>query len=277
MKNLKIAMILVAAVAFFCSCGDPEAPTVSLLDSGSMNTATFDLATADEYVVALGGAVSDAKGISKIDVTRTMFDANDSVVGDVVTYTFDEPYDGLTDYSFAIAETLAKTDVEGVATVVYKAVVENKKAAQAEASYTITVVAPTYTDGTFEWKRLGSAAATGLSEFGLSWTQSGKTVTAKIVPIENSKLYILTAEDYAITNITDLNAKLTSEATEYRGVNAEAPTNKTYNDVIATVYNGKTYLINVTASVGTVETQGNQIIITGTYKAFDNATPVAAK
>lgn len=272
MKNLKIAMILVAAVAFFCSCGDPEAPTVSLLDSGSMNTATFDLATADEYVVALGGAVSDAKGISKIDVTRTMFDANDSVVGDVVTYTFDEPYDGLTDYSFAIAETLAKTDVEGVATVVYKAVVENKKAAQAEASYTITVVAPTYTEATFEWVRQGGTG-TGLDAYGLQWTSNLKVIQAVIKPLDGAKLYILGESDYAATSLSAIT--FPAEATQYKNVSCEA--NGTYNDVIATVYNGKTYVINVTKGTVVSETAGTKVTITGNVKTFEGTPAVAAK
>ncbi|MBR6068275.1 MAG: hypothetical protein IKP45_10805 [Bacteroidales bacterium] len=274
MKNFKIVMILVAAVAMFCSCGDPEAPTATFADANGLTEMTFDLANASVDVNATLTA-NDAKGLKSIKITRTMYDANNEVLGT----PFDEydipDYEGLTEYSAKFEETLAKADVKDAAKVVYEAVVINKKDVQKEATYTVNVVAPSFTEGTFEWKRLGGAAATGLADFGLSWTASGKTVTAKIVPTNGAKLYILEAADYAITNITDLNAKLTSEANEYRGVNAEAPTNKTYNDVIATVYNGKTYLINVTASVGTVETQGNQIVVTGTYKAFENA--VAAK
>ena len=275
MKNFKIVMILVAAVAMFCSCGNPEAPTVALTDANSLTETTFDLAN-PELPVILGFATSDEKGLKDIKITRTTFDAKGEVLGEPVPFPVAAAdYEGMTDFNREVVDTLLKAEVENAAKVVYEAVVINKKDGQANATYTVNIKEASFTTGTFEWKRLGGAAATGLADFGLSWTASGKTVTAKIVPTNGAKLYILEAADYAITNITDLNAKLTSEVNEYRGVNAEAPTDKTYNDVIATVYNGKTYLINVTASKGTVETQGNQIVVTGTYKAFQNA--VAAK
>ncbi|MBO7571507.1 MAG: hypothetical protein J6T48_05060 [Bacteroidales bacterium] len=270
MKNLKIAMILVAAVAFFCSCGDPEAPTVTLTGEPSV----FELAKANEINVDMNVKVDAPKGIDALKGNVYYLNASDSVM-DASTFALEGFTAGEKTYEGTIKTTLKKEDVKDYAAVKFEVVATTKNDVEGSANFTVTIEAPKYTTGNFEWKRLGGAAATGLADFGLSWTSSGKTVTAKIVPTNGAKLYILAADDYAIETITDLNAKLTSEVNEYRGVNAEAPTNKTYNDVIATVYDGKTYLINVTKSVGTVETAGNQIIVTGTYKAFENA--VAAK
>ena len=52
--------------------------------------------------------------------------------------------------------------------------------------------------------------------------------------------------------------------------------NQTLNDVIATTYNGKTFVMNVTKS--TVKTENGVVIatITGNVKTFEG-TPVAAK
>ncbi len=135
-----------------------------------------------------------------------------------------------------------------------------------------------YTEGTFEWVREGGAAATGLDIFGLEYRNQTKVVYANIKPVEGARLYILNAADYAITDINTLNARLTSEteATVYRGVSVEA--SATYNDVLATVYNGRTYLIHVTNSTIEVsEYDGYRIItITGTYKMWESAGTASA-
>lgn len=275
MKNFKIVMILVAAVAMFCSCGDPEAPTVTFADANGLTEMTFDLANASVDVNATLTA-NDAKGLKSIKITRTMYDANNEVLGT----PFDEydipDYEGLTEYSAKFEETLAKADVKDAAKVVYEAVVINKKDAQVTVAYTVNVVAPsvTMTTSDLRWYRCGNTKE-GMAEVGLNWDSQTKDVLANIKPIEGAKLYILEAADYAIDNIDALNAKLTTEATVYRSISATTP--KTYNDVIATVYNGKTYLMNITKSTVTSETAGTAITVTGTMKTFAVATPVAAK
>ncbi|MBQ6275693.1 MAG: hypothetical protein IJK62_03170 [Bacteroidales bacterium] len=274
MKNFKIVMILVAAVAMFCSCGDPEAPTASILDANGMNEMTFDLANASVDVNATLTA-NDAKGLKSISLTRTSYDANNEVLGTPAEYDVKD-YEGKTEYTAELSETLAKADVEGAAKVVYEAVVTNKKDVQVTVAYTVNVVAPsvTMTTSDLRWYRCGNTKE-GMAEVGLNWDSQTKDVLANIKPIEGAKLYILEAADYAIDNIDALNAKLTTEATVYRSISATTP--KTYNDVIATVYNGKTYLMNITKSTVTSETAGTAITVTGTMKTFAVATPVAAK
>ena len=274
MKNFKIVMILVAAVAMFCSCGDPEAPTASILDANGMNEMTFDLANASVDVKATLTA-NDAKGLKSITLTRTSYDANNEVLGTPVEYDVKD-YEGKTEYTAELSETLAKADVKDAAKVVYEAVVINQKDAQVTVAYTVNVVAPsvTMTTSDLRWYRCGNTKE-GMAEVGLNWDSQTKDVLANIKPIEGAKLYILEAADYAIDNIDALNAKLTTEATVYRSISATTP--KTYNDVIATVYNGKTYLMNITKSTVTSETAGTAITVTGTMKTFAVATPVAAK
>lgn len=273
MKNLKIAMILVAAVALFCSCGDPVAPTASLLNGEGTNEANFDLAKAESMEIALTGTITADKGIKTLNVTKTILDAEENVLGDVVEYEFTEPYEGLTSYSFAIAETLAKAAVENAAKVEYSVVVVDNKDIATSAVYTVNVVAPVFSEATFEWYRLGNTKV-GLDEFGLNWASNAKAIEAVIKPVEGAKLYVLTAADYAATELSELT--LGTEATQYKSVSCEA--SKDYNDVIATVYNGKTYLMHITrGEVATVTGQGTKVTITGTYKTFTNAEEPAAK
>ena len=49
MKNFKIVMILVAAVAFFCSCGEK---TVTVTMTEQNNVVTYDLASANTLPLA---------------------------------------------------------------------------------------------------------------------------------------------------------------------------------------------------------------------------------
>ncbi len=271
MKNLKISMILVAAVAFFCSCGDPVPPTVTLLDANATSEATFDLATAQSMEIALTGTITAENGINTVAVTRTMLDANDSVMGAAATYELTEDPAGKTEHTFTLTETLAAADVEGAAKVIYEVVVNDKKEAQNNAVYTVNVLAPTFSEGSFEWVREGSTR-TVLDQFGLQWTSNAKVVQAVIKPLDGAKLYILGENDYAATNLSDIT--LGEEATQYKSVSCEA--DGTYNDVIATVYNGKTYLMNVTKGTVTTSDAGTKVTITGNYKEFTNAE-VAAK
>ncbi|MBQ2573269.1 MAG: hypothetical protein II575_03530, partial [Bacteroidales bacterium] len=252
------------------------APVVALTDSTSATETTFDLAN-PSLTVTLGLATSDEKGLKSIELTRTSYNANDEALGKPVEFPIPAAdYEGMTDYSGAVLDTLTKTDVEGATKVVYEVVVTNKKDAQAKATYTVNVVAPsvTMTTSDLRWYRCGNTKE-GMAEVGLNWDSQTKDVLANIKPIEGAKLYILEAADYAIDNIDALNAKLTTEATVYRSISATTP--KTYNDVIATVYNGKTYLMNITKSTVTSETAGTAITVTGTMKTFAVATPVAAK
>lgn len=279
MKNFKIVMILVAAVAMFCSCGDPEAPTASILDANGMNEMTFDLANASVDVKATLTA-NDAKGLKSITLTRTSYDANNEVLGTPSEYDVKD-YEGKTEYTAELSETLAKADVEGAAKVVYEAVVTNQKDAQVTVAYTVNVVAPSFTDGTFEWFRQGNTK-TGFDQFGLQFENATKSIMANIKPLTDAKLYILEPADYAITNINDLNAKLTTEATVYRNIITDNSGTVTYDDVIATVYNGKTHLLHITSATTvpyneTTNPGGAKVTITGTYKTFTNVEPVAAK
>ena len=130
----------------------------------------------------------------------------------------------------------------------------------------------TYTEGTFRWTRQGTQSS-GFDEFGLVSGNVNSDLYLNINAMEGARLYILSSSDYAITDINTLNIRLTSEtqATVYNGVNVGYASHS-YDDVIATVYNGKTYLIHVTNSVSQSETAGTLVTITGTYKMWGSGS-----
>jgi hypothetical protein len=125
--------------------------------------------------------------------------------------------------------------------------------------------------GTFQWEKVGGEMGTGLEEFGLFWQANNfsKSVNVNIKPIEDARLYILTPSDYAINDLYTLNTRLESvgESTLYNGVSADYCAD--YNDVIATVYNGRTYLINITRGTVSSDSIGMRFVITGTYKMWE--------
>lgn len=274
MKNFKIVMILVAAVAMFCSCGDPEAPTASILDANGMNEMTFDLANASVDVNATLTA-NDAKGLKSITLTRTSYDANNEVLGTPVEYEVKD-YEGKTEYTGNITETLAKADVEGAAKVVYEAVVTNQKDVQVTATYTVNVVAAAFTEANFSWTKEG-VNNPDLSAYGLKWTvNNAKAIYADIRPLDaNAKLYELAAADYNANSVADITFPEAIE--KYKKILADATGETTYDNVIASVYNGKTYVFHITKGTSSSSAAGTKLIIEGTVKTFEATPAVAAK
>lgn len=106
----------------------------------------------------------------------------------------------------------------------------------------------------FAWNRHGSNPGTGnLAELGLAWNSNQKDVYAVITPIEGAELYEIPAEKWNEVTTATEKADLFSEdgvalpIRDYRGVSVYY--SSTYDDVIATLYNGEYHLIHITESI----------------------------
>ena len=275
MKNLKIAMILVAAVAFFCSCGDPEAPTVTL--TGETNE--FKIAEANEFEVVMTVKVDAPKGINALKGNVYYLNASDSVMN---TSTFDlaDWTEGDKTYEGTIKTTLKKEDVKDYAAVKFEVVATTKNDVNGSDDFTVTIVAPSFTEANFEWVRHGNNNP-DLSAYGLKWSQNNvKATFAYIEPLNaNAKLYKLTAADYNATSV----AAITFPDAIERYKEIKADQSATYTDnVIASVYEGKTYVFNITKGTvvpydATTNPQGTKVTIEGTVKTFEATPAVSAK
>lgn len=135
MKNLKIAMILVAAVAFFCSCGEK---TVTVTMTEANETLTYDLSSAASLPIAITCTVKADAGIKAIDVTKTI--KNGEEVVKTVVFGFESTeYEGMAEYTFAIEDTLLKAELAKDYTVVFDVTASDKKDTQKSENWTITV------------------------------------------------------------------------------------------------------------------------------------------
>jgi hypothetical protein len=117
------------------------------------------------------------------------------------------------------------------------------------------------------WRRTGSAAGTGLADFGLAWTSNVKTVKAVIRKDGAEKFVQLDAADWEeIETLEELMEKVdeAEDMTDYRGVSAMAP--GSYNDVLATIHDGQYYLILVESATVQATDDGTVITISVKFK-----------
>ncbi len=139
MKNLKIAMILVAAVALFCSCGKEKTVDVTMTEKNE--TLTYDLSSAASLPISITCTVTADLGIKTIDVKREIMNG-DSVVK-TVNYEFEEEfvnsYVGEPSFKFEIPDTLLKADLAKDYTVVYTVNATDKKDNPGSKTWTITI------------------------------------------------------------------------------------------------------------------------------------------
>ena len=136
MKNFKIVMILVAAVAFFCSCGEK---TVTVTMTEQNNVVTYDLASANSLVVNFTCTVKAETGIKTIAITQTIMNGEETVATNPFNFTTTE-YEGMAEYSFPIEDTLFKSELAAGYKVLYTVVATDKKDIQGSYEYPINVV-----------------------------------------------------------------------------------------------------------------------------------------
>lgn len=135
MKNFKIAMILVAAVAFFCSCGEK---TVTVNVTEKNDVVTYDLSSAASLPIELTCTVNADAGIKTIELSRTIM--NGETVVKTEAYELENAdFEGKADFSFPWADTLLKADLAAGYTVEYKVAAADKKDNTDSKIYTINV------------------------------------------------------------------------------------------------------------------------------------------
>jgi hypothetical protein len=136
MKNFKIVMILVAAVAFFCSCGEK---TVTVNVTEKNDVVTYDLSSAASLPIELTCTVNADAGIKTIELSRTIM--NGETVVKTEAYELENAdFEGKADFSFPWADTLLKADLAAGYTVEYKVTAADKKDNQDSKIYPINVV-----------------------------------------------------------------------------------------------------------------------------------------
>jgi len=270
MKNFKIVMILVAAVAMFCSCGDPDAPTVTVTG----DVTEYDLAAA-EKAVTLTVSATAPKGIENVYGNVFGYYPNDTTPQFVGQLTIDDFTAG-DSYNGTIKYTMKKADVKDYEKVLFEVVAVTKKEVEAAGHFTVTIKAAV-AEANFSWTKEGGNNP-DLSAFGLDWTRNNsKTIYADIRPLNaNAKLYELTAADYNATSVADITFPAPIE--KYKKILADKTGVTEYDNVIASVYEGKTYVFHITKCTSSAGANSStKAVIEGTYKTFETTPAQTTK
>ena len=260
MKKLALALVCLVSVAFFASCTPETNPEPSIAIMTGENF-VYDGQTVDVGVTYSIGfrAASNAqtgKELAKFTLNSTLYEkdgtefysADTTFTASGTEFVFqnhDLKFENITRELVGRAVfTATIIDVDGKAKFVTLSVDINQPAQPLVA-----------TD--FTWTRIGSNPGTGLEELGLEWNSNAKEVFAVIKPVEGASLYGFDPEEWGKVTTDVEKAALFTEGvhsvmSEFRGVSAWS--NKDYDFVLGTVYNGEYNLIHITR--GEVDSNG---------------------
>jgi len=260
MKKLTLALMCVMSVLLIASCSkkqeEPKLPTVEFVNAGDgyvyQNTEVEPGQMVGFQVRAIANDPKDLLTSLEVKVTIA-FQDQDSTFDTIIAI------DKQTTYPFTVEPTpLMMPDG---ATLTVEAFAKTQKNQQNSAKVVVTVVSPILEVKDLSWVRDGSAAATGLEQFGLKWEKNYKGVCAKIVPLEGALLNKVL--EFTFDEVQTFEEKaaafLSGEGLEeFHEVSCDASGAIDY--LLVTWYNNEYYLIHLTQT--TVEPG----TAAGTYK-----------
>ncbi len=261
MKKLALALVCLISVAFFASCTPEGQPTISVLPGEEYVHDGDIINVNEEFNIGFTMSSSIESGQKLASFTLVIDDETfETVTLEGTEFTFER--------TLALNTVDTRDDIDNVVITGTVTDVLGKS-----ASVTITLILDETQElilEDFEWNRHGGAAATGnLAELGLAWNTNEKDVFAVITAVEGAELFEVPAEKWSQITTEPEKVALFSEGggalpiRAYKGVSAFA--SNTYDDVIATRYNGEYYLIHITE--GIVSTfKGTDVTIKGEWK-----------
>lgn len=262
MKKLALALVCLISVAFFASCTPEGQPTISVLPGEEYVHDGDIINVNEEFNIGFTMSSSIESGQKLASFTLVIDDETfETVKLDDTEFTFER--------TLALNTVDTRDDIDNVVITGTVTDVLGKS-----ASVTITLILDETQElilENFEWNRHGGDAATGnLAELGLAWNSNAKDeVFAVITAVEGAELYEVPAEKWAQVTTQPEKVALFGEGggalpiRAYKGVSAFS--SDTYDDVIATRYNGEYYLIHITE--GIVSTfKGTDVTIKGEWK-----------
>lgn len=269
MKKLALALVCFASVAFMASCVKPvdnPEPTLALKTGENYvyDGQTIDIDT--EYMLGFRAASNSQTlkelstfklGIRILELDGTEIDNADTLMNISGT---EFVYDHVLNFTLS-RELVGKAEITATVTDV------DGKLCTTTINLNVNQPAQPLEAKDFTWYRHGANTAEGnLADLGLQWAGNSKESFVILKPLTGATLYGFTSEDWGATTTDVEKAALFSDGLnvvmdEFRGVSAWS--DKDYDFVIGTVYNGEYHLIHITH--GDVESK-TDITITGQYK-----------
>lgn len=195
MKNFKIVMILVAAVAFFCSCTEK---TVDVTMTEANETLTYDLASAATLPLSFSSTINAAAGIKTIEVSKTVLNGEDVVSSKIYDGFESSDYEGMAEYTVKFEDTLAKADLVAGYTVEYKVAAVDKKDNSGDKIYSITITESATSLSAWNPTKVvlcsQSQSSYGITYEGIAATVENETIGVKCLGKNDHKAYNMYAE-----------------------------------------------------------------------------------
>ena len=278
MKKLALALMCLVSVAFFASCTKPvenPEPAIALMTGENF---VYDGQTIDlyaDYNIGFRAASNSQtmKELASFTLVGKIFDVDDTEI-----YTEDTTFTiSGTEYVYQEVLNFGTRDLVGKVTFVATVTDVDGKSNDLTINLNINKPAQPLFARPIEWIRkannlIGNTEAE-MAAVGLEWSVSYKDdIYATLRPVDGATLYVCEGDDFdEITTdvekdkyFNDL-AETAIAVDRYRNIKATA--SGTYNDMLAVVYDGETFLIHITyAKVDNLGSAGTQITITGEAK-----------
>lgn len=256
MKKLlfSFAVLAVATVGIFTSCDTTEndLPPVVTVGIDSINafvgdTISFTASLSSENTLASFQSMSSDASISFLEGSSETF----SAVGNA-----------------SVKVTLVVGSSAEVGSDITITCVVSDEAATSSAKVVISVLSsstPLSEAAAFEWKRVGGNDATGLEEFGLTW--SSNTATSAVIKKGADKFVVLDAAIWSsLASVEDLVYAIDAADDVESWTEISVTASATYDYLLGTINGGTYYMIHVTNSSVTVASEGTTVVISGEYK-----------
>jgi hypothetical protein len=251
----KFALLTAIALGFFASCIEDVVdanPPVITVNSPTSDTISVVVGESTDFTLEL------TSGNDLVSFQALCSDANVELSNSNKTFT------GTNVETVTVTASLSSTIAAG--TVIEISFVLADAYKQTSKKKYILATGNLSAAKNFEWKRVGGNTATGLEDFGLTWTSNtttnavikkGASKFVELLPAQWNSINTMQALKTAIDAATDMNQWEKVSATD---------ASKTYDLTLGTIKGGKYYLIHVTNSTVTVATEGSTITIKGQYK-----------
>lgn len=272
-RNLFTLGMLGAMMVLSTSCSDdddsdPVGPRLDVTeassgsDGGNMTLTQgqplnfeWDARSGETNLQTFSVSVNGANAVSPLPQTNegyelpyTIANSQRNLYVDGITFSNATTNMGTTDYSFTVTDGIGLTS-----TVQFSVNVVSASTQLSEAQ-------------DFQWTRLAGAPGTGLSQFGLQWTNNSST-NAIVAISGETEMYSLPQSAWNdITTKEELSSAIANGTSITQYTNVSSTQSGTYDDVLGVIHNGNEYLINVQQGTVTSVATGTNITIAGQYK-----------
>lgn len=257
-KNVLISIALLAIVSFFTSCVESEdapsitviTPTADSIDVFVGDSVVFDIALSADNGLSSFKAMSTASGVELSNYDLTFNGSSTEDIAVVAKVTEDAQVGNVT-LNFVVNGS------EKTASTSKVLVITKKETPLADAE-------------TFEWVRQGGNDATGLEQFGLTWTDNlanDEGGVSAVIKKGADKFVELDATVWAdISNVEALAEAIDAaeDMDSWRKISVDK--SDTYDYTIGTKVENTYYLIHITNTTVSVEDIGTIVTISGEYK-----------